>query len=359
MYNITPHHFLFLSILTVLSIIFSAIINNIFLKFSKNLGTRNNDNVRWTNETKPSVGGFAFYILFLCSIIFYTIFIDPKAIFQNIQFLGIISSISLGFIMGLADDAYNTNPALKFGVQILCAIILFFTGTQIQLFSNDFLNLLLTSFWVVGIMNSINLLDNMDGITGLISIVITLFLIVSAIFINAILSIYLIILVTILGALIGFMFYNWNPAKLYMGDAGSQFLGIFLASFAMLFIWNQTDNIGTIIHSKQIIGIALVFIIPIIDTTIVFTNRILRGQSPFVGGKDHTSHNLSYLGLSDRIVSLVMGGINLLSCIFALIMSNTENWTLLKAIPFILFWLGIFIIMFAITRKHEYKFKKL
>ena len=358
MYNISTKHLLFLLLLMILSIIFTALINGIFLKFSKTLGTRDNTVIRWATETKPSVGGFGFYIMFLCSIIFFTIFVDPESIFKNIKFVGIVIAISLGFIMGLADDAYNTKPLLKLGVQILCAIILYLTGTQVQTFNVEYLNFGLTILWVVGIMNSINLLDNMDGITGSISVIITSFLILTIILFHNTLSIDLIILVSILGALIGFLIYNWHPSKLFMGDTGSQFLGVYLAAFGITYIWNQEDVMGNSIVSKQILNVALVFIIPLIDTTTVFINRIIRGQSPFIGGRDHTTHNLSYLGLSDKNVAIIMVAITLLSSILAIIVNNMKEWTSLKSIPFFAFWVIVFVTLFTITRRHEYKFKK-
>ena len=120
--------------------------------------------------------------------------------------------------MGLSDDAYNTKPLLKLTVQISCALILIFTGTHISIFSSNYINFALTLFWVVSIMNSVNMLDNMDAITSIVSVTVIM---------NALLilglngdnyNIHIILLIGVMSALIGFLYFNWHPAKIFMGD---------------------------------------------------------------------------------------------------------------------------------------------
>src|SRR6187399_328187 len=112
-------------------------------------------------------------VYFLCSVSF-SFFFNPSQVFYNMRFVGMIISMAIGFIIGLYDDAYDTRPFLKFFAQLLCAIVLIFTGIYIRIFSDDYLNYLFTIFWVVGIMNSINMLDNMDAITTIVAINIVL-----------------------------------------------------------------------------------------------------------------------------------------------------------------------------------------
>ena len=151
-------------------------LNTIMLKFATNLGIRNNDQpvIRWSNISKPALGGITLYISFLLSTTCFSIFFEDINLFKDMNTLGMIGAVALGFIMGLADDAYNTKPILKSIVQISCGVILVATGTFIHLFENDYLNYILTVVWVIGIMNSINMLDNMDGITTIVSIFILL-----------------------------------------------------------------------------------------------------------------------------------------------------------------------------------------
>ena len=145
----------------VSTFILSFLINRLFLKFASNLGIRNSNDsyIRWSSETKPSLGGISFFLIFLLSISCYPIFFQEHQVLFNKQLLGILSAATLAFLMGLSDDAYNTRPLLKLMVQILCGFILVSTGTYISIFANFYINYFLTIFWVVGLMNSINMLE--------------------------------------------------------------------------------------------------------------------------------------------------------------------------------------------------------
>ncbi|HEX8517139.1 MAG TPA: MraY family glycosyltransferase, partial [Bacteroidia bacterium] len=266
------------------TVILSFLINGLFLKFATTLGIRNTNQtvIRWSPQAKPSLGGISFYIIFLISIASYPIFFEQSKVLLSKPLLGILAACTLAFLMGLSDDAYNTKPLLKFIIQLCCGLILISTGTYISIFSNMLFNYALTLFWVVGLMNSINMLDNMDGITTLVSITI----IISALFIlyinNDNYSIHIMLLIGVLAALIGFLFFNWHPSKMFMGDTGSQFLGLFLAAMGIIYFWNTPDVHGKLIQSKQFFVTILTFAIPIIDTTTVTINRLLKGKSPFV-----------------------------------------------------------------------------
>ena len=150
---------------------FSLLINSILLRFVKTLGTKNQPGaiVRWSEETKPAIGGLAFFIIFLISISAYSVAFDPNHVFSSAPILGLLVAGTMGFVLGLTDDAYNTRPVLKFTVQVICGIIFLVTGTKIDVFEYEILNSILTVVWVIGIMNSINMLDNMDGISTSVS----------------------------------------------------------------------------------------------------------------------------------------------------------------------------------------------
>lgn len=339
------------------SFLFSFLINGLFLRFASSLGIRNHDSndtiVRWGSTSKPAFGGISFYISFLVSTSLFAIFFDHKI---EQEFLGLLAASSLGFIVGLADDAFNTRPLLKFLGQVMCGVILILTNNVIDLFDIELLNYLFTLFWVIGLMNSINMLDNMDAITTSISLTI----ICSALFMILLQkeydSIYLLVLMGVASSLFGFLYYNWHPSKMYMGDTGSQFLGVFLACIGINYFWNFEDVNENVIFSKQALTAILVFIMPIIDTTTVVINRLRRGQSPFVGGKDHTTHCLSYLGFSDRHVAFTFAGISLLSLVFVFyIYKYVTNWSYIHIISILGYCLTLFIIFYAISRKFEFK----
>lgn len=284
---------------------FSLLINSILLRFVKTLGTKNQPGavVRWSSETKPAIGGLAFFILFLTSFWVYSIAFDANQVFHNMSILGALVAATLAFLMGLTDDAYNTKPVLKFLIQVSCAFILLFTGTGVELFSNNFLNGTLTVLWVVAIMNSINMLDNMDGISSSVSGFVLLAALGYMILHGDWMSVDFILVLGMLAALIGFLFFNWNPSSIYMGDTGSQFLGLMLAYIGIKYCFNAEVLSGGRHPITGFGALITVFLLPIADTTTVTINRLRKGQSPFVGGRDHTTHNLSYFGLSDGKVA--------------------------------------------------------
>ena len=338
--------------------LFSFLINGLFLKFTSNLGMRNTDEttIRWASTSKPAIGGISFYIVFLLSIVGYSIFFNQKGEFLNIKFIGILCSVTMGFLMGLADDAYNTKPFLKFLVQFLCGIVLIYTGTYINIFNSLMLNYLLTFIWIIGMMNSINMLDNMDAITTVVSIAIILSALALIFLVNDILSINTIMLLGVLASLLGFLYFNWNPSKIYMGDTGSQFLGCFLGIIGIVYFWNPRPTEIVLNPGKQLISALLIFIMPIVDTSTVTIRRLMKRQSPFVGGKDHTTHNLSYLGLSDRQVAITFLLLSLISLTLVVIINTViENWTNLHFTLFSTYIITVFTFLFSISKKEKQK----
>ncbi|MCP9762915.1 glycosyltransferase family 4 protein [Lacihabitans soyangensis] len=311
----------------IISVLVTIIINRLLLAFSKNLGTRGEERiqVRWASTTKPSLGGFAFYIIFLGLISTTGLMENEYLILSKKQMMGCFIAISLGFAIGFADDTYNTNPRLKAIGQLACAFVLFFFDIQVNLFEGyALLNFLVTSFWVIGLMNSINMLDNMDGVTATVSLLI-ICIFIFFMLINTLIDIHvLIILVGVCGSLLGFLYHNWYPSKMYMGDAGSQFLGIFLAIFSIVFLWKEPglNDYGGF-FSKISIPL-LVFIIPLIDTFTVVFYRLKRKSSPFKGGADHTTHHLVYYGFSERTVVFIFVAIYVIVLFIIFYMFNFE-----------------------------------
>lgn len=334
---------LFIVIAIGITFILSLVFNSILLKFSQTLGVRqaaNTKDIRWNPSVRPSVGGISFFVIFLISFIILN-FIDHllPLDYNNLKIVGIFVVCTIAFLMGLADDAYNTQPLLKFIIQLLCGLVLYFTGTKINIFTNEGLNFGLTVFWVIGLMNSINMLDNMDGITTIVSILILFFVIALNLNLNMILSPIPILSLGILGSLLGFLVYNWHPAKMFMGDTGSQFLGAFLSVAGIDYCWNSFSLINNSWFSVNpvflgFLSIALVFILPITDTITVSINRLKRGQSPFVGGKDHTTHHLFFKGVTEKRIAILFFGIGFtgLSLALNLILYYQTIWLVISII---------------------------
>jgi len=160
------------------------------------------------------------------------------------------------------------------------------------------------------------MLDNMDAITGTNSLVIILMATIFLIGIAGGLT-EIIYLLGISAAILAFLRWNWNPSKVYMGDNGSQFLGTVLAVVGTMYFWNNRPTDLYFFTLRNFCGVVLAFIVPLSDTTTVTINRLRAGKSPFVGGRDHTTHHLSYLGLSDKQVALVLMSISVLTNILS------------------------------------------
>jgi UDP-GlcNAc:undecaprenyl-phosphate GlcNAc-1-phosphate transferase len=343
----------------------AVVCNVLLLHFSRTLGIRNKNDVvvRWSNESKPSLGGVSFFVVFVFAAIAYSIvYNEAPNIFQNKHYVGLFTAGSLAFLMGLADDAYNTRPMIKLFVQILCGVLFVATGSMIDLFHVFYLDAILTVVWVVVVMNSLNMLDNMDGITGTTVFFILLACILASWIIFPFnINIWILMMVSILGAVMGFLTMNIHPSKLFMGDAGSQFIGLFVAFFGMKFLWNVGSAVPNDLHPSWIglLVVMVAFTPAAVDTLTVVINRLKKGQSPMVGGKDHTTHHLVYSGLSDRKVWLVFVLIGALSTILSIGMVHLMSLRAYTLVAFLsVYSIFVFILLYRNTIKYPGPKKK-
>ena len=335
-------------------ILISLISNELLLRFSQSLGIRNKNDVivRWSNQSKPSLGGVSFFVVFIFGAMIFSIVSVGENIFHRVDYVGFLAAASMAFLMGLADDAYNTRPYFKLFIQISCGVLIVFTGTIIDLTHVFYIDAALTIVWVIAVMNSLNMLDNMDGITG----TTVVFILLSCLFGGWILyginsDVWTISIVSMIGAMLGFLRYNIHPSRIFMGDAGSQFIGFFVAFFAIKFLW----NIGPITENHSWTGllITLVAFTPAAaDTLTVVINRLKRGQSPMVGGKDHTTHHLVYAGFKDKQVWYVFTAIGFVSSCLSLMMINlVGKGMIISVLFFVLYFVLVFAYLYSNTRK--------
>ncbi len=241
----------------------------------------------------PLLGGIAIYLAFVLALVFFG---DR---FYIRQVVGIFVGATLVSLLGLWDDRRRLSPALKLLGQALAALLLIATGVQVHLIRIPWVNVVITLFWVVGITNALNLLDNMDGLAGGIAAIaagqFTLLAAMSGQYLVGALA------AALVGATLGFLLYNFNPARIFMGDSGSLFLGFLLASLGIKLRFPENVYIVTWMVPVLVLGV------PIFDTTLVFVSRLRRGLNPLTTpGKDHTSHRLVRLGLSQREAVLVL-----------------------------------------------------
>lgn len=235
----------------------------------------------------PLMGGVAIYAGFLISLVLFGRHYLP-------ELAGILGGATLLSLLGLWDDRVELPAAVKLLGQIAATAGLILTKARIQLgWLPDWTNIVLTVLWVVGISNAINFLDNMDGLAGGISAVAAAYFMVIA----AMNGQYLVssLAAAVFGACLGFLVFNSRPASIFMGDAGSLFLGFVLAVIGIKLRFPA--NINTITWMVPV----LVMGVPIFDTALVIVSRSRRGVNPFTtAGKDHTSHRLVRLGFTQR-----------------------------------------------------------
>ena len=340
------------------ALIISVVSNVLLLRFSKSLGIRNNNDivVRWSNQSKPSLGGISLFAGFLFSTVLSLMLFPSFNIFGDLNYVGLFLASSLAFTMGLADDAYNTKPYFKLLMQIFCGLLFLFTDVKIDLFHIPLVDSVFTVVWVITLMNSLNMLDNMDGITET-TVFFTLLACLTSCYVigNPSKPFWLFTIVAMLGALSGFLYFNINPSKLFMGDAGSQFLGLFVAFFSIKYLWNLGS---TTEHNSWIsLVITLVALTPAAaDTLTVVINRIRAGKSPMVGGKDHTTHHLVYAGYSDKQVWIIFSLIGLFSFLLSvLIVYLTIHDVIIPNLFFIIFFAIVFGLLYRNTLKYKPK----
>ena len=225
----------------------------------------------------PLLGGVAIYIAFVLALLFL------GDLFYVNQVIGIFIGASFVSFLGLVDDSRGLRPLIKLGGQVVAALILVLSGVTADVFPGDGLDIALTVVWVVGITNAMNLLDNMDGLSGGLAAIAAAFFMVLA----SLSRQYLVgaLAAALLGACIGFLRYNFNPASIFMGDSGSLFLGFVLAATAIKLRF--PSNVVFVTWMVLVLGL------PIFDTTLVFVSRLRRGLNPLTTpGKDHISHRL-------------------------------------------------------------------
>lgn len=237
----------------------------------------------------PLLGGAAIYSAFVVALLI----MGERAYIREL--VGILLGATLISLFGLADDRWGLHAGVKMGGQLLAGIVLLLAGTQVQLFAQPWLNWALTLFWVVGITNALNFLDNMDGLSGGVATIASAFFLLLAMMNEPRQVLVGAMAAALLGACVGFLRYNLNPATIFMGDTGSLFVGFILAALAIKLRF--LSNVPLVTWMVPVCVLAL----PIFDTTLVFISRLRRRVNPFTtAGKDHLSHRLVALGMTRR-----------------------------------------------------------
>lgn len=270
---------------------------------------------KWSTQQRPTIGGLIFYAAFL----FYNLFQDIPFFDFTPKKFGFFIAGTLAFLIGLWDDLKVLKPSGKLLLQVLVAIISIAFGFHLSITQVLWLDAIITFLLIIGLMNSVNMLDNMDASAAFGVLPFFVFCFLTGVEIG--IAIYLI------AALLAFLIYNFPPAKIYMGDSGSMLLGYTIALVLCRISSDgefKDDTIGLVLQS------VVLLLIPLADTFLVIIQRMSHNKSPMEGGKDHSTHHMHYAGLSERKIALVLLLSAAIQCAIAMAIydNNTviEKW---------------------------------
>ena len=275
------------------------------------------DERRVHNHPIPRMGGLAIFLGFVLSLL---LFVD-----MSTQVMGLLLGTVIIAVMGALDDIMNLNAWIKLAGQVLAAGVAIRCGIVVDAISNftptggtTFLNtywlaIPVTVIWIVACTNAVNLIDGLDGLAVGVSTISSLTMLVVSLFVAE--PAVSLILAALTGACVGFMPYNLNPAKIFMGDVGSQMLGFVLATVSIMGMFKFHAIISFLV---PLLSLA----VPLADTVFAFFRRILHGQSPFHADKGHFHHRLLALGMSQKQAVAVLYGISAVLGLIAVLMAG-------------------------------------
>lgn len=308
--------------LFLVSSVIAFILTGLMRKLALKLGIfdRPNQSHKTHSEPVPYLGGLAVLLTIDGILVFGTYMLDTDSV-TRLTLLSIIAPATLMGILGLIDDIRHLSPISKLIAQsitgVFTAFVITSTDTIGNPFDSEFLNICITILWIVGITNAVNFFDNIDGGAAGFIIISSLGLFFLSLQNNQNYIAALAILLA--GSTLGFLYWNWNPARIYLGDAGSLFLGVLISATLVRFEPSTTNQL-----SGYVITFLLVALI-VLDTTVVISSRLVRRLSPLKGGRDHLSHRLLSLGLTREKSVLTLWSIQSIFALCALVIANSSE----------------------------------
>ena len=311
--------------------IVANLVTPLVMKFAKQVGAIDvPDEKRHIHKAPtPRMGGLAIFLGFLLSVL----------VFANItpQVRGILIGAILIVVVGAIDDVLNLHAWLKFGVQIIAAVIAVLSGVLINVVSNPLLitsgqaltigvlSVPVTILWIVGVTNSVNLIDGLDGLACGVSTIASLSMLAVSMLVSDANSNVAIILAALCGACLGFLPFNLNPAKIFMGDTGALLLGYILATVSVIGMFKFYAIITFILP-------VLALAVPLLDTVFAFTRRMLNGQSPFTADRGHFHHRLLDIGLNQKQAVAVLYAVSAILGLAGVLITSTGTVRMIVAL---------------------------
>jgi UDP-GlcNAc:undecaprenyl-phosphate GlcNAc-1-phosphate transferase len=266
---------------------------------------------RWHRRPTPSFGGIAIFVGFAVALVAQMLLsggdlsireVSSYAVVPLTHRDGLLIAAVMIFALGLVDDLVQLRPSTKLVGQLAAASMLLISGVGVWLTGSYLVDVTVSLFWFIGITNALNLLDNMDGLAGGVGAIAASFMGVNFLLAGDVALAG--VAFAFAGALVGFLVHNYPPARIFMGDSGSLFTGLVLAGLALSPAPGLSRSLFAVVAVP-----AIVLAVPILDTTFVTVTRLLEGRPISEGGRDHTSHGLVALGISEERVAWLVWGL--------------------------------------------------
>lgn len=317
----------------IIAVFSAAVFTPLTIKLARKIGVMDipNDSRKIQAQPMPRIGGLAFIMAFLLSCLF--VFMTTM-LGSEVNLFGFFIGVGIVAATGFLDDAFGLKPWMKLLGQAVAAVCVIASGVRIFFFNvpflamyglNDIFSIIITFCWIIGVTNAFNLIDGLDGLATGVSAISTLSMLVIFILNGATPSVF-ILTVALLGGLIGFLPYNFNPAKTFMGDSGSNFLGFTLATISMLGM-AKAYALMSIVLPVIILGL------PIFDTLFAIIRRLINHKPIMQADRGHLHHKLMDAGLSQRQVVVILYTVTAVLGIYAVIVVESNIW---KAIALLL-----------------------
>ena len=290
------------------------------------------------------LGGVAIWTSVMLTFVFLVILsYYPKG--QGLS--AIIVGGSLMFLMGLIDDIYGLNAKFKLFIQIAIATIVILLGVRIEYFFNPWgsnieLGLLsypITLLWIVGITNAINFIDGIDGLAGSVVSISALAIGIVSLVLAPATPITALIAFILMGAMCSFLTFNYNPAKIFMGDSGALYAGFLLATLSITGIVKTSTGITMYLP-------ILILAVPLLDIAFSSTRRILKGSSPFVADSEHIHHKLLHAGYSQDRLVLLLASFSMVCALLSIFVVTTKSKFIIGALSLI----GVLLILNTVSK---------
>ena len=290
-------------------------------RFAENVGAIDvpKDERRVHNHPIPRMGGLAIFVGFVLSVL---LFVD-----MSMQVMGLLLGAVIITVMGALDDILCLNPWIKLGGQFLAALVAIRCGIVFDVISNPcflnadttiqlgWLSVPFTIVWIIACTNAVNLIDGLDGLAVGISAISALSMMIVSLILPAGIAGIPLLLACLAGACFGFMPYNLNPAKIFMGDVGSQFLGFVLSCVSIMGLFKFHAIITFLI---PLLSLA----VPLFDTIFAFFRRIIHGQSPFHADRGHIHHKLIAMGMNQKQAVAVLYAVSAVLGLIAVLIAG-------------------------------------